>query len=82
MTVKLSTKGQLVIPKEIRDRAGWKPGLELVVEERDGEIVLRPAVDLPEKTLAEVMGCIPYDGPPRSLEEMEEAIARGARESR
>jgi hypothetical protein len=40
---------------------------------------VKPADDLPERTLDEVMGCIPYEGPPRSLEEMEEAIARGAR---
>ena len=30
---KLSNKGQVVIPKAIRARRGWKPGLEFVVED-------------------------------------------------
>ena len=34
-------KGQVVIPKEIRDQAGLIEGAEVIVEFRDGEVVLR-----------------------------------------
>jgi len=82
MKTRLSTKGQLVIPREIRDRHGWRSGSELVVEDRGSEVVLRSPVDIPETSLEDLVGCTGYSGPRRSLDEMEEAIARGARERR
>ncbi len=33
--------GRMVVPKEIRDRLGVRPGAEIEIEEREGEIVLR-----------------------------------------
>jgi AbrB family looped-hinge helix DNA binding protein len=79
---RLSTKGQLIIPKEIRERHGWTAGTELLVEDRGDQVVLRQARDLPVTTLEDLAGCIDYTGPARSLEDMEAAIARGARERR
>lgn len=80
MKTRLSTKGQLIIPKEIRDRFGWGPGLEVTLEEGDGFLILRPVAGLAETSLDELIGCAGYHGPRRSLEEMEAAIAQGARE--
>ncbi|BAF58544.1 MAG: AbrB/MazE/SpoVT family DNA-binding domain-containing protein [Pelotomaculum sp.] len=40
--VRLSSKGQLVLPKNIRDRLSLKQGLELKVELIGGKIVLEP----------------------------------------
>ena len=80
MRTKLSTKGQLIIPRDLRQRLGWHPGTELEVEERDGGVVLRLPIDLPETSLDDLVGCAGYKGPRRTLEEMEEAIARGVRE--
>jgi len=82
MLTRLSTKGQLIIPKEVRERHGWRPGTELIVEDRPDRVVLRSSVDLPEIDLEDLVGCTGYRGPRRSLEEMEEAIERGAEESR
>jgi len=79
---RLSTKGQLIIPKEIRARHGWTSGTELVVEDHEDSVVLRRAEDLPETTLEDLIGCSGYMGPARTLEEMEAAIAQGARERR
>lgn len=76
----LSTKGQLIIPKEIRDRHGWKAGSQLILEDRGSEVILRSSVSVPRTTLHDLLGCTGYTGPRRSLEEMEQAIARGARE--
>lgn len=82
-SVRLSTKGQLIIPKDIRDRHGWGPGTELSLEDRDGAVILREASPaLPETTLQDLIGCTGYRGPARTLEDMEEAIAKGAREQR
>jgi AbrB family looped-hinge helix DNA binding protein len=70
MTTRLSTKGQLILPKEIRERHGWGPGVELEIEERGNSVVLRRAVAVPETTLEELLGCTGYQGPAHSLEEM------------
>lgn len=81
-SVRLSTKGQLVVPKEVRLRHGWNEGVELVLEDEDGGILLRAARRLPETTLDDIVGCAGYRGPMKTLEEMEAGIARGARERR
>jgi AbrB family looped-hinge helix DNA binding protein len=79
MTTRLSTKGQLIIPKEIRERHGWGPGVELAIEDRGDSILLRRAADVPETTLEDLLGCTGYQGPVHSLGEMEAGIAKGAR---
>ena len=38
---KMSSKGQVVIPKSIRARLGFEEGDRMTVEAREGEIVLR-----------------------------------------
>jgi AbrB family looped-hinge helix DNA binding protein len=41
---RLTTKGQVVIPKAVRDRLRWKPGTRLEVHaEPDGSIRMRAA---------------------------------------
>lgn len=78
----LSTEGQLIIPKEIRERHGWTAGMELVVEDHGNSVVLRRADDLPATTVEDLIGCAGYVGPSRSLKEMEAGVAQGARERR
>lgn len=82
MTTKLSTKGQLIIPKEIRQRHGWHAGTEIVIEDHSSYVVLRSVPQVQETSLEDLVGCTGYRGPRRSLEEMEEGIARGVREQR
>jgi AbrB family looped-hinge helix DNA binding protein len=43
MTVRVGPKGQVVIPKAIRDRLGIRPGDEVVVFAGDGEARVRLA---------------------------------------
>jgi AbrB family looped-hinge helix DNA binding protein len=43
LRTRVSTKGQVVIPREARASAGLRSGDELVVEVKDGSIVLRKA---------------------------------------
>ena len=42
MQATIDRAGRLVIPKEIRERAGLKPGLKLEVEYRDGKVEIEP----------------------------------------
>lgn len=39
----VSSRGQVTLPAALRRRLGIKPGGVLIAEERDGELVLRPA---------------------------------------
>ena len=82
LTVRLSTKGQLVVPKEIRERHGWSAGAELVFEDHVDRVVLRQAADLPPTRVEDLIGCTGYKGPAKSLAEMDQDIAEGARRSR
>ncbi len=79
-TTTMSSKGQVVLPKEVRDRLGWKAGLTFEVVEAGRSVVLRPIPEVQPKTVDEVYGCLAYSGPPKSLEEMEEGIAFGAQQ--
>ncbi|MBW2257629.1 MAG: AbrB/MazE/SpoVT family DNA-binding domain-containing protein [Deltaproteobacteria bacterium] len=71
----VTSKGQVTIPKYIREILGIQPGDRvLFFEAEDGRIVVEPeTVDV--RTLR---GLLRHEGPPVSVEEMEEAIARGA----
>jgi AbrB family looped-hinge helix DNA binding protein len=42
METSVTVKGQVVIPAKIRYRLGIKKGSKFYVEERNGEIILRP----------------------------------------
>lgn len=44
MSVKLSSKGQLVLPKHIRQELQLKPGAEFEVDIVDGKIILHPVL--------------------------------------
>ena len=48
---KIGERGQITIPKELRERHGLKSGEEIAIIEADDEIVLKPPTD--EERLAE-----------------------------
>jgi len=64
-TTRLSTKGQIVLPKTMRTSRAWGPGTEFTVEETGEGVLLRPAAHFPQTSLEEVAGCLrlPKDGP-------------------
>lgn len=71
-TVTVSSKGQLVLPKQIREQLKLKAGdrVDLQIED-DEKIVLRPL----RKSLADLEGFLPKPTRAVSLEEMEETIS-------
>ena len=78
--IKLSSKGQVVVPKSIRDRYNWNTGQELSVIDMGDGIVLKPAQPFKPTTIDQVAGRLKYTGRPVSLDEMEAAIEKGALE--
>jgi AbrB family looped-hinge helix DNA binding protein len=80
-TATMTSKGQLTVPKEIRDRLDLKPGdrVEFVPGEDEGRaVVMRKRRTL---SLEEVMGSLPTNGITRTLEEIEEDLGRAIVES-
>jgi len=81
-TTKLSSKGQLILPKTIRDAHAWRTGTEFLVEDTPDGVLLRPRRALTPTRLEDVAGGLKYGGPAKSLEDMEEAIAEELEERR
>jgi AbrB family looped-hinge helix DNA binding protein len=73
-TVRLSSKGQFVIPKTIRDRHHWQAGTEFVIIDRGTELVVKPIRVFPPTELEPLDATPVYRGKPLSLEEMERAV--------
>lgn len=77
-TITMSTKGQVVIPRELRERLGWGAGTLLQLHSHGGGVILRPIRPFVETQAESLLGLLAYAGPPRSIEEMNDAIAQGA----
>jgi len=81
-TTRLSSKGQVILPKSIRTAHRWEPGVEFSVEDVAEGVLLRLIKPQQTTRLEDVVGCIPYHGPAKTMEEMDAAIAAGIRERR
>ena len=80
-TTTVSTKGQAILPKTIRQALRWEAGTRLVVENTTNGVLLRPAAHLTESWPEDVFGSLAYQGAPKSLAEAKRRHA-GAVESR
>lgn len=88
METKLSAKGQIVIPKDVRERMRLEIGEKFDVVERENEVVLRrkngkratPAEQAVADAVKRLQKIIKYEGPPISIDEMDrltkDAISR------
>ena len=75
-TTRLSTKGQIILPKNIRISRAWTPGTEFTVEETGDGILLRPTGRFPEACLDQVAGCLRSKPKRQTPEQMRTAIRR------
>jgi AbrB family looped-hinge helix DNA binding protein len=83
-TTLLSTKGQIVVPKAIRESKGWKAGTEFTVEETPQGLLLRPKRKIKRTTLADLERFTAkhkWKGKPLSLKDMDKAIGEAVLES-
>ena len=74
LTTTVSTKGQVILPKAIRERRNWPAGTRLVVEETADGVLLRAAPVFAPTRPEDVAGMLAYRGPPKTLDEMDAAI--------
>lgn len=73
-TTKLSSKGQIVLPKAVREAHGWAPGTEFEVESTSDGVRLRAKAPFPRTELAHVFGSVRHLGPQSTLEAMDEGV--------
>ncbi len=68
----MSSKGQLTIPKDVRDNLNLKGGTRFFVTQRDGDVVAIPK----NKNIADLAGIMgkPPKGAGASLADIDEAI--------
>lgn len=60
LTTKLSSRGQLVIPKQVRDAHKWSENTEFSVREQDDGIFLAPLpVKAKSRPLSALIGSLP-----------------------
>jgi AbrB family looped-hinge helix DNA binding protein len=74
MRTKLSTKGQVILPKAIRDKLHWTPGMELEIEDRPDGVLLKASHREKKGSILDLAGIVKYDGPRRTIEEMNAGI--------
>lgn len=82
MRARISSKGQLVLPKEIRESRGLHPGSEVEIQEVPGGILLKLVRSPEQVSVEDLLGCTGYRGARKTLKDMEEAIREGARARR
>jgi len=77
-TTRLSGKGQVVIPADVRRALGLKPGQTLQVRTAAGGIMLTPLVQKSGRSTGEILASLEkiytHEGPPVPLEEMSAAV--------
>ncbi len=80
---RISSKGQLVLPKAVRDAFGLTTGSEVEIEADGDMIILKPRrrrLEGQEKyTVDDVAGMIKYDGPPVAIEDMNRLLEEDLR---
>jgi len=75
LTTMVSTKGQIILPKAIRERRHWATGTELIVEETPEGVLLKAKPAFVATRPDDVFGSLRYRGPAKSIAEMNAAIA-------
>lgn len=78
MTV-ISTKGQIILPKAIREQRDWAAGTKLMVENTPEGVLLRPVSVFVPATIEEVFGSLPPNGRALSIEDMNAVIDNEAK---
>ena len=78
MTV-VSTKGQVILPKTIRDGKGWRAGQQLVVEETRDGVLLRAASPFAPTRPEDVFGSLSHHGKRLSDRDIEKALRAAAK---
>jgi AbrB family looped-hinge helix DNA binding protein len=66
--IKLSSKGQIVIPKEIRDELHWRAGTQLTLVSSSSGVTLKTTSKKAGGNLGDLIGMLKHDGSPVPVE--------------
>ena len=69
----ITDKGQITLPKPVREALGVGPGDRVRYFVFDGEVRM-----LPVRPIQRLFGVLAHDGPPATLDDMQQAIVDGA----
>jgi antitoxin PrlF len=75
MEATITVKGQITLPKALRDAMHLKTGDRVLFEELEGGTYIITPITTDVQALK---GCVSYQGPAKTLEEMEAAISENA----
>jgi AbrB family looped-hinge helix DNA binding protein len=79
VTTVISTKGQVILPKTIRDQRHWAAGTRLTVEDTPEGVLLKATPAFAQTKVGSVFGSLRHSGPALTLEAMDKAIAQEAK---
>ena len=71
----VSTKGQVILPKAIREKRRWNVGTELEVEDTRDGVLLKAAPLFARTTTSVVFGILPAPKKAKTLDEMATGVA-------
>jgi len=73
-TAAVTSKGQITIPMEVRQKMGIRPGDRVrFVEGEHGEFIMKAQ----KRSIMDLHGAIKWEGKPVTIKEMNETIAEG-----
>jgi AbrB family looped-hinge helix DNA binding protein len=79
LTTTVSTKGQVILPKAIREQRQWTAGTELVVEDTPEGVLLKAKPVFAPTRPKDVFGSLPFKGSAKTLADMAAGIAAEAK---
>ena len=79
ITTVISTKGQVILPKAIREQRHWAAGTRLTVENTPDGVLLKATPAFPETSVDAVFGSLRNSGNALSVEDMDAVIAQEAK---
>jgi len=79
VTTTVSTKGQVILPKAIRDQRHWPAGTKLIVEETPEGVLLKSMPVFASTDMAAVFGSLRPTGAAMSIDDMNAVIAEEAK---
>ncbi len=75
LSTTVSTKGQVILPKAIREQRQWQAGTRLVVEDTAEGVLLKAAPAFAPTRPEDVFASLPHKGTPKTMAEMDAGIA-------
>ena len=69
-TITLSRKGQVVIPKAIRDQLHWASGTKITMFSNAYGVTLKAVPAKKGRKLEDLIGMLKHEGPPLSTDEL------------